>query len=140
LYKGGSGTAANGRAGLQNSLIGGKNMNNTEQLSTQHIEEALELLSLAAKEKKEELLSLASQKYSDLQQALMNGKVSLSEAFSETKRRATQSVREATHKGQEKITDMATRLDENVHASPWPFIGGVAVGALILGLLLGRRD
>jgi len=34
---------------------------------------------------------------------------------------------------------MVAMLDENVHQSPWGYIGGVALGALILGFILGRK-
>ena len=46
------------------------------------------------------------------------------------------------HKG-EAVADTAKKaastVNDSVHKHPWPYIGSVALGALILGFLLGRR-
>jgi len=116
-------------------------MNGTEQkLSNEKIEEALNLLAEAAKEKKQELLNLVGDKYSDLKDAFFDGRSRMSGAFSDTAHRAADSVRQYSQMGQEQVRDAASRVDENVHASPWSYIGGVALGALILGYLLGRKS
>ncbi len=115
-------------------------MDRTKQLNADKIEEALELLSLAAKEKKSELMDIVSEKYSDLKDALFDGRTNLAQSLSDTTKRAAQSVREAGHRGQEKVRDFVVRLDDNVHSSPWSFIGGAAIGALILGFIFGRRE
>jgi ElaB/YqjD/DUF883 family membrane-anchored ribosome-binding protein len=40
--------------------------------------------------------------------------------------------------GKQKIVDIAGDLDQRVHRNPWAYIGGAAVAALLLGLLLSR--
>ena len=40
----------------------------------------------------------------------------------------------------EKAKVAAKAVDESVHNSPWLYIGGVAVGALLLGYILGRKS
>lgn len=116
-------------------------MNGTEQkLSNEKIEEALNLLAEAARDKKQDLLNLVGDKYSDLKDAFFDGRSRIGGAFSETAHRAADSARQYGQMGQERVRDMASRVDENVHASPWSYIGGIALGALILGYMLGRKS
>ncbi len=115
-------------------------MDGTQQsVSDQKIEEALNLLSEAAREKKSELMGLISDRYSDLKDAFFSGKSSVGQAISDTTRQYADRIRQASHMGQERARDMVAMLDENVHQSPWGYIGGVALGALILGFILGRK-
>jgi ElaB/YqjD/DUF883 family membrane-anchored ribosome-binding protein len=114
-------------------------MDRTKQLSNDKIEEALELLALAAKEKKMELTDLVSEKFSDLKEMLFDGRTSVAQSFSEATKRAAESVRDAGHRSQEKVRDFVVRIDDDVHASPWSFIGGAALGALVVGFIFGRR-
>ena len=81
--------------------------------SKQKFEEALSLLNDAAKEKKEDIQRLLSDKYSHIKDAL--------------------SV------GQERAAEVFEEVDENVHKNPWAYIGGAALGALLLGYILGSQ-
>jgi len=83
-------------------------------------------------------MDIISDKYGDLKQAIA-GDGGLSHRISDTTRRMRESARQMTQAGQEKIRDTATRMDERVHEKPWAYIGGVAVGALFLGYILGKR-
>ena len=53
-----------------------------------------------------------------------------------------QQVRKATEEtwaeNSERIKEAASELDEQVHKNPWPYLGGVAIGALLLGFILGN--
>lgn len=82
------------------------------------ITEALKLLDEAAKEKKDELRELIAEKYENLKEA-------------------TGRARELSI---EKTKELASTVDESVHENPWYYIGGVAIGALLLGYILGRKD
>ncbi|MFA5866083.1 MAG: hypothetical protein WC975_15530 [Phycisphaerae bacterium] len=116
-------------------------MNETKQtLSNEKIEEALNLLTDAAKEKKQELLNLVGEKYSHLRDAFFDGQSHMRETFSDTAHHVADSARQYSEMGQEQVRDAASRVDKNVHASPWSYLGGVALGALILGYLLGRKS
>lgn len=85
----------------------------SETNSRQKFEEALSLLNDAAKEKREDIQRLLSDKYSHIKDAIMTGKNQATEVFEE--------------------------VDENVRKNPWAYIGGVAVGALLLGYILGSQ-
>jgi ElaB/YqjD/DUF883 family membrane-anchored ribosome-binding protein len=91
------------------------------------INEALELLNEVAKEKKAELRGMVSEKYSSLKSALggINGKLH-------------DEARETQEQVEEKVKEFASKMDERVHKDPWPYLGGTALGFLILGFLFGR--
>jgi ElaB/YqjD/DUF883 family membrane-anchored ribosome-binding protein len=112
----------------------------TDRLSSEKIDEALQLLSEAAQEKKGELKTLLADKYANLKMAFFEGRASLSNAISDTSHRAAERMRTAKDVGQEKIVDMAEELDLRVREKPWNYVGGVAIAALIIGYLFGRRQ
>lgn len=95
----------------------------THSFDDKRINEALELLNEVAKDKKAELQGVISHKYGDLQSAISG---------------MTGRVVEGFHRGKEKAKELATEVDESVHKNPWPYIGGTALGFLILGYFLGR--
>lgn len=119
---------------------GGTMNGDTEKLSSEKIEEALQLLSEAAQEKKNELRTLLSDRYADLKTAFTDKRATISEALSETSQRAAHRMRNAKEAGQEKIVDFAEEMDIRVHEKPWTYVGGVALAGLILGYLFGRRQ
>jgi ElaB/YqjD/DUF883 family membrane-anchored ribosome-binding protein len=91
------------------------------------ISEALELLNEVAKEKAAELRGMVSEKYSSLRSALggVGGKW-------EREARATYAH------GKQEAGELASRLDQNLRENPWPYLGGTALGFLLLGLFLAR--
>jgi len=42
--------------------------------------------------------------------------------------------------GIEKVKDLASRSAESVRQHPWPYLGGAAIGFLILGFFLSRSS
>jgi ElaB/YqjD/DUF883 family membrane-anchored ribosome-binding protein len=92
------------------------------------INEALELLNNVAEEKKGFLQGLVAERYGTLKSALGGiGKKVEKEA------RATYT------QGREELNEIASRVDGSVHKNPWPYVGGAALGFLLLGLFIGRR-
>ena len=81
--------------------------------SRQKFEDALTLLNDAAREKREDIQKLLSEKYLHIKDALSTGT--------------------------DKATEVFEEVDESVRKNPWAYIGGVAVGALILGYILGSQ-
>ena len=43
------------------------------------------------------------------------------------------------HQEEKKLKETAAEWNEKVHKDPWAFLGSVALGSLVLGLILGRK-
>lgn len=98
-----------------------------ERFEDKRINEALELLNEVAKDKKAELQKMVTGKYSNLKSVLSGVAEGLQHQ-----------ARETYEQGKEKVKDLASEADESVHKNPWPYLGGTALGFLILGFFLGR--
>lgn len=108
----------------------------TNNHSNQKFEEALALLNDAAKDKKDELQGLITDKYSHLKEALHDAALSNQEALKRLRKQAERAVKYGT----EQAKDVAEDIDEKVRQNPWAYIGGAAVGALLLGFILGASS
>lgn len=98
-----------------------------DRFEDKRINEALELLNEVARDKKAELQKAMENKYTDLS--------SVVRAFTDqVKSRAA----EKFEAGKQKAVDVATDINESVHANPWAYVGGAAAAGLLLGFLLGR--
>jgi ElaB/YqjD/DUF883 family membrane-anchored ribosome-binding protein len=98
-----------------------------ERFEDKRINEALELLNAAARDKKSELQSAMEEKYTDLS--------SVVSVFAEQmKTRATEKYQD----GKQKVVDCATGIDKSVHQNPWAYIGGAAAAAMMCGFFMGR--
>ncbi len=102
--------------------------------SGKKFEEALQLLNEAAKEKKDELQHLFSDKYSHIKEFLNETAAKNSASLN----RVRKMTGEALSEGSERAKEIASEFDEKVHENPWTYIGGAAVGALLLGFILGN--
>lgn len=91
------------------------------------IGEALELLDELAREKKSELLGMISEKYSHLKSAMKG-----------TAGKMQDQAHATIAQGEETVREFASKIDGDVHKNPWPYLGGTALGFLIIGILLGR--
>lgn len=97
-------------------------------VGTEKLNEALAHLNEAAKERREELQTLLAEKYTDLKAALGGAAHASGDWVREQSREAGDAAKLA-----------ASTVDHSVHKHPWYYVGGAAVGALILGFLLGRH-
>jgi ElaB/YqjD/DUF883 family membrane-anchored ribosome-binding protein len=79
------------------------------------IQEALQLLNDAAKEKKEEIQNLLGDKYDDVKKIFQD----------------------STHEGTEKIKEAVSDAEKTVKENPWQAIAVAATAALVLGILIG---
>jgi len=107
--------------------------------SAEKISEALKMLEEAAKEKKSELQNMLKGKYSTFKEALIDGEQDLADALGVAKKRAIKAAENAGEIGAKRARELAEELDEQVHENPWHYIGGVALGALLIGYILGRK-
>lgn len=101
--------------------------------SSKKFEEALHILNEAAKEKKEEIQDLLGDKYTHIKDAIQEATEDKLKELNRFKKTAQKAIEE----GGEKFAEVAQDLDEKVHENPWPYIGGAALGALLLGYILG---
>lgn len=107
--------------------------------SNEKISEALALLEEAAKEKKVELQSLVSDKYTNLRSTLASASTAAAETLSAAQKREIANLLQAKEVIAEKVKETATAVDDHVHTNPWPYIGGSAVVALLVGYILGHN-
>ncbi len=112
---------------------------NSTHTSTEKIEEALKLLEEAAREKKDGIKDLISNKYVHLKDALEETGSSVMESLATNEKRAIEGILHAKDVTMAKMKKAGTAVDEHVHTNPWPYIGGAAVAALLVGYILGRK-
>ncbi len=98
-----------------------------ERFEDKRINEALDLLNAAARDKRVELQTAMENKYTDLSSVV-------STFASNIGGRAA----EQYEAGKRKVVDMATDVNTSVHRNPWAYVGGAAVGATLVGYMLGR--
>jgi ElaB/YqjD/DUF883 family membrane-anchored ribosome-binding protein len=92
--------------------------------SNAKISEALELLNEAAKEKKDELKSLMSNRYTHIREAMSS---------------QVEHAQEVIAQGKEKAKEIAGDVDKRVHKDPWAYIAGATAISLLLGYLMGSK-
>ena len=110
-----------------------------ENTSSDKIAEALKLLEEAAKQKKDELKSAMSDKYTHLKTVIVEAESSLAKSLTDAKKHAIEVAAHAKDVSVEKAKEIAQDVDKNVHQNPWAYIGGTAVVGLLLGYILGRN-
>ncbi|HBA82675.1 MAG TPA: hypothetical protein DCZ95_01150 [Verrucomicrobia bacterium] len=99
------------------------------------IHEALNLLSEAAAEKKDDLQSLIADRYAHLKEVLGSTQAD----FSEAAHHGVERISQARHAAMAQMDKTATRLDRRVRNEPWQSLGWVAVAALAFGYLVGHK-
>lgn len=107
----------------------------TEKTSVSKISEALELLNEAAKEKKDELKGLLTDRYTHIKEAISSG----TEHSRQIYEKAKHVTQDALLKGEEKIKEAASVVDKQAHKNPWSFVAGAAVVSLFIGYLMGSK-
>ena len=110
-----------------------------EHKSSESIAAALKLLDEAAKQKKDELRTLMSDKYRNLRSLILEDESSLMESLTAAKDHAFEAATDVKDAGVEKPREIARDVDESVHQNPWPYIAGTAAIGVLLGYILGRN-
>lgn len=104
------------------------------QIKRDKLADALELLNGAAEDKKDEVFELIGDKYENLKELFGNILSGGEAVVGQTKKQ----IGRGFHEGEMRLKDSAAQLSKKVHKAPWAFLGGVALGALVLGLTLGK--
>jgi ElaB/YqjD/DUF883 family membrane-anchored ribosome-binding protein len=110
-----------------------------EHTSNDKIAEALKLLEEAARQKKDELKSLMSDKYTHLRDVIIETEGTLVKSLSDAGKHAVVAAAHARDVGVEKARELAGDVDKHVHHNPWQYIAGTAAVGLLLGYILGRN-
>ncbi len=110
-----------------------------EATSNDKIAEALKLLEEAAKEKKDELRNLVSDKYTHLKTVLVSAEQSAAESLCAAQKREIDALIHARDVSAAKVKEAATAVCDHVQTNPWPYIGGTAVIALLAGYVMGHK-
>ncbi|MFO7675665.1 MAG: hypothetical protein R6X12_05080 [bacterium] len=92
------------------------------------LDEALAHLNEAARERREELRKLLTEKYTDLWSALGGAAHASADWVGEQGKEVGATARVA-----------ATTVDHSVRKHPWYYVGGAAATGLLIGLLARRR-
>lgn len=99
------------------------------------IQEALELLNEAAKEKREEVFTMLDDKYEHLREVLSHA-ASNGQHMAEGAKKQIYKTLQAEEK---KLKQVASQWDRKVHKNPWVVIGGVALGSFVMGMIMSRK-
>jgi ElaB/YqjD/DUF883 family membrane-anchored ribosome-binding protein len=102
----------------------------------QKIDEALALLSEAAKDQKDEITDLISKKYENLKNTVMGVESKVENQVHE----GVEHLKEIKDAASEHAKSAANQIDRHVHEDPWKTLGWTVLGALVVGVLIGRRD
>jgi len=108
-------------------------------ITAEKINEALKLLEDAAKENKDQILCATTGKFENLKCAILDEK-GLKERLALAAHKAAEMAASLKEAAADKTREIAGAIDQNVRKNPWPYVAGVAVGALMLGFLLGRKS
>ncbi len=109
------------------------------QTSNENFAAALKLLEEAAKQKKDELKAVMSDKYTNLRSLILEKEGSFMKSLTTAKDQALEMSAHAREVGVEKTREIAHDVDENVHQNPWPYIAGSALVGVLLGYIMGRN-
>ena len=109
-----------------------------EHTSNENIADALKLLEEAAKQKKDELKHLMSDKYTHLRDLIVDTEGSLMASLADAKHHAVAAAVHAKDVSVEKACEIAHDVDAHVRQHPWPYLAGTAAVGVLLGYLLAR--
>ncbi len=108
-----------------------------ENTSNENIAAALKLLEAAALQKKDELKTAMSDKFTNLKSLIVEGESTLRQSLATAKGQVLETATVVKDASVEKAREIASDVDKSVHQNPWPYIAGTAVAGVLLGYILG---
>jgi ElaB/YqjD/DUF883 family membrane-anchored ribosome-binding protein len=96
---------------------------------------ALELLNEAARDQREDIREMINERYALVRELLEGDNSSMKNKYAQARLRAGELAATVKQNSGERIKE----VNQKVHESPWAFIGGVAVSAILLGYLFGHK-
>ena len=97
------------------------------------IQDALDILNEAAKEKQNEIHQAVEHQYTDFKQALNDALGGVSTTGRSYLNGVRKRAQDALSQGEEKLKVTADALDRNVQKDPWLYLGMAAASAFVLG-------
>ncbi len=108
-----------------------------ENTSNENIAAALKILEEAALQKKDELKTAMSDKFTNLKGLIVEGECSLRKSLAIAKGQVLETAAVVKEASVEKAREIASDVDKSVHQNPWHYIAGSAVAGMLLGYILG---
>lgn len=112
-----------------------KNGRSTVRHKTDRVQDALQLLNQAARDKQDELYQALEEKYVEMKQTIAD----VAESGREVLDQARKKAEDAVDMGQELLKAKAMKIDQKVRENPWVFLGGVALTSFLLGYTFKRK-
>ena len=109
------------------------------QYSKKKIDDALQLLESAAKEKKNDLKVHIGERYRHIRGIFKGDGQSALQASTQELKNRVKKLEEGWNKGRERTQNFLENTNKKVHEKPLQYIGGAAVTSFVLGLLLKQR-
>jgi len=102
----------------------------------QKIDEALALLNEAAKGQKDAISDLITEKYANLKGTVLDTESKLEENAQE----GIERLKALKDAAADQAKSTASHIDQRAHDDPWKTLGWTVLGALAVGVLIGRKD
>ncbi len=108
--------------------------------SPKKINQALELLSEAVEEKRNELYQALEQRYDDFRHLIDQVAGTMKEKAKYAEHKTKKAIRASEEKIEQAVSQTAEEVDRKIHERPWLFLGSVAVTGFVVGYRLASRD
>jgi ElaB/YqjD/DUF883 family membrane-anchored ribosome-binding protein len=103
--------------------------------NAEKVKDALRILNEAARDEKEEVARLLSDRYADLKSVVQD----VEDAARDQTSRIGDRLRDLEQGVEMKAKESTEAVNRKVHEQPWQSMAATAVGALVLGYMMGRK-
>ncbi|MCC5846843.1 MAG: hypothetical protein JJU29_02030 [Verrucomicrobia bacterium] len=114
-------------------------MTTKHKATGESINAAMKVLEEAAKDKRDEMQDIFSDKYGHLKTLFMENEKSLMKTLHKAKDNAVDVVTDFEKESVRRAREMGQDVDKSVHKFPWYYIGSSLFAGLTLGVALHRK-